>query len=176
MRIARTGHEVSLTVDRNALVITPDGLQPLYLVGDDIPALLRSLADQFTAPGLVTRPGGRPESIVTKSGNITPLQVIEYFYNSGVLREHAPDVEELLSKSIPGYNRQLIADMKRIDQSMLFENGMPVRGIQSRIAEQLGVQNAGSDRRRVLAVLSELTGKYSTTTTAKSPEIAPQAA
>lgn len=176
MRIAKTGCEVSLTVDRGALVITPDGLQPLYLVGDDIPALLRSLADQFTtAPDLVTPGKDWPPGIVTKSSNVTPLQVIEYFYNSDVLREHAPDVEELLSKSIPGYNRQLIADMKRIDQSMLFENGMPVRGIQSRIAEQLGVQNAGSDRRRVLAVLSELTGKYSTTT-AKSPEIAPQAA
>lgn len=158
---------VNLKVVDRMLIITPEGKSPLALVGDDLPAVLRSLADQLVTPGK-DWPG------VTKLP--TPLEVIEYFYRSDVLREHAADVEELLSGFIPGYNRQLIADLKQVDKSQLFEAGKPVAGIQSRIAEMLNIPNAGqSNRRRILAVLSELTGKYSTTT-AKSPEIASQAA
>jgi hypothetical protein len=163
--------EVGLSIVGSSLCIWPAGLSKAYIQGDskiELARLLRSLADE-----LVTEPAGHQVPAVTKLP--TPLEVIEYFYQSDVLREHATDVEELLSGFIPGYNRQLIADMKRVDQYLLFDNGKPVKGVQSRIAEMLGVQNAGNDRRRVLAVLSELTGKYSTTT-AKTPEIAPQAA
>jgi len=142
------------------LKIQPAGKQPAYLVCDspvELSRLLITLADQLVTPAS-TWPAGS----VTKLP--TPLEVIEYFYQSDVLREHAADVEELLSGFIPGYNRQLIADMKAINPDLLMVDGKPVVGVQSRIAEALNITNAGqANRKRILAVFTELTNKYSTT-------------
>lgn len=153
--------EVGLSIVGSSLCIWPAGLSKAYLVFDnpaEMASLLRSLADQLVTPGSTWL-----ASSVTKPP--TPLEVIEYFYQSDVLREHAADVEELLSGFIPGYNRQLIADMKAINPEALMVGGKPVAGIQSRIAEALNITNAGqANRKRILAVFTELTNKYSTTT------------
>lgn len=156
----------TLSIQNRALKIQPDGKQPAYVVCDNLDELadlLRSLADQ-----LVTERADQVKTGVTKNAHhpweLTPLQVIEYFYNSEDLREHAADVEEVLSKFIPGYNRQLIADMKMVNPDVLMVDGKPVVGIQSRIAEALNITNAGqANRKRILAVFTELTNKYSTT-------------
>jgi hypothetical protein len=163
-----------------ALLIRPKDKQPAFLYCDTVSLAneLRLLADQLNPPmplpQLVTKRAGQALPGVTKM--LTPLEVIEYFYQSEDLREHAEDVEEALSKLIPGYNRQLIADLRNVDPKLLFEDGQPVKGIQSRIGEMLNIPNAGQgNRRRIQAILAELLNKYSTTTL-KTPENATKAA
>lgn len=163
-----------------ALLIRPKDRPPALLYADTAALAdeLRALADQLNPPKpipqLVTAGSSSRKPGVTKM--LTPLEVIEYFYRSKYLREYAEEVEETLSKYIPGYNRQLVQDMRQIDPALLFENGSPVYGIQSRIAEMLNIPNAGqANRKRILAIMAELTDKYSTTTL-KSPENGLQAA
>ena len=160
-----------------ALVIRPNGQQPALLCGNKtaLALTLRELADQLDAPAVVTSGNAAVLPGVTKMPP-TPAEVIEYFYTSPYLAEYAADVEETLSKMIPNYNRQLLADLRAINPALLFENGKPVKGIQSRIGEMLNIPNAGqANRSRILAIVSELTRKYSTTTL-KTPENGAQAA
>jgi len=102
---------------------------------------------------------------------ITPQMVIQYFEQSPILQEIAPDVRAVLSGLITGGESQtgpapqLTADLETIQSFFSFSDlfnpdGSPIRGIQSRIAEALGISNAGTSyRKRIMAVLEALTEK-----------------
>jgi len=91
---------------------------------------------------------------------VTPLETIEKFKSSEVLGTLAGDVETAL--------RGMVGDADQVRQALdindLFDSqGHPIRGAQSRIAEVLGITNAGAYRPRILKILKTLQSEYSTT-------------
>lgn len=98
---------------------------------------------------------------------MTPHEVIQYFYQSPVLASMAEDVDKVLSQLVapvaPMSDLEIV--QSQLDINDLFYNGSPIRGAQSRIADALGVPNAGSYRSRIVKVLSTLAKRNSTTAT-----------
>ena len=102
---------------------------------------------------------------------ITPEQVIDFFYNSPNLVGIAPDVEAVLSRAGGASSGDVRAVKASLDVNVLFNaSGEAVRGAQSRIAEVLGIVNAGAHRKRVLSVLRVLQREINSTTTQESAE------
>ena len=79
----------------------------------------------------------------------------------------AKDVELALGQMVTPEAQKSDLDIvtSKIDVDDLFFDGVPIRGAQARIAQAMGVPNAGVYRKRVLKVLSQLAEINSTTTT-----------
>ena len=148
------------------ILISAPGRNPLAVKGqpDHLAATLYALADR-----IVSQPHPHPterwqskrdlEPIVQ---DLTPQQVIAYFQQSPVLRSMAADVEAVLS----GLETDLELVQQKIEPSTLFtEDGSIIRGAQSRIAEALGIPNAGqTNRKRIKAILADLALSRNSTT------------
>ena len=95
--------------------------------------------------------------------DISPETMIEIFYTTPSLSFVARDFEAFIVEHF-NLNPDVLTVRRRLDVAGLFgPDGKPVRGAQSRVAEALGVTNAGGHRKRIRAVLAELQNKYSTT-------------
>jgi len=153
-----------------ALLFNPNGQKPIGIYADrkNLAQQLRSLADRLDPPQSKQIEQPKAEQITPaddtpmhlKKGQFptTPAEVISYFYNSPVLAGIAPDVEASLKPYVDAYMPSDVdLVMKRINPSDLFdEDGKPVWGAQSQIANALGISNAGSHRGRILSVLTRL--------------------
>lgn len=109
----------------------------------------------------------KPVRELAKYKDLSPKEVIEYFYQSPVLVSMAKDVELALSQFVTPEAEKSDLDIvtSKIDTDDLFFDGVPIRGAQARIAQALSVPNAGVYHKRVLKVLSQLVELNSTTTT-----------
>ena len=103
---------------------------------------------------------------------VTPAWVIAYFEQSPVLSVYAADVRASLKHLVeadPGEPvDQLASDVAACRfqaQKILNYDGTVQYGAQTRIAEILGVANAGSYRQRITAVIEALQREQTTTTT-----------
>ena len=117
---------------------------------------------------MVTPGAVASSNAVTK---VTPAQVTEYFRSSPELSSLADDVEQVMNEIDPVDQLRLDVEAVLADYELsdLFgDDNQPVYGAQSKVAQSLGVPNAGSYRARIMSVLLELRRKISTTT-AKKP-------
>lgn len=104
--------------------------------------------------------------------DIPPEQMIDIFYNTPSLAPVAAEFEAIVCR-LKNINPDVIAVSRALDVATLFAGGQIIRGAQSRIAEALGISNAGqSNRQRIVSVLQSL--KNSTTT--EKSQIAEKAA
>lgn len=88
--------------------------------------------------------------------NITPETMVNIFYNTPSLAAIAPDFESMICQ-LTGTNPDVITVQRKIETPLIDSRGNIVRGAQSRVAEALGIPNAGqSNRRRIDAVLTTL--------------------
>lgn len=112
-----------------------------------------------------------PEAGFITQRDVTPLETIEKFQASEALTALAGDVESALGN--------LVSDAERVKKvldpaglaDLFTEHGRPVRGAQARIAEALGLKNAGADRHRILKTLQTLQREQlsKSTTTGQKP-------
>ena len=94
---------------------------------------------------------------------ISPETMIEIFYATPSLSFVARDFEAFIIEHF-NLNPDVLTVRRKLSIEDLFgPDGKPVRGAQTRIAEALGVTNAGGHRKRIQAVLAELQNKHSTT-------------
>lgn len=104
---------------------------------------------------------------------LTPQMVIDWFKTRPALRAHAADVEQVLAPLVLDQDSDaadpLDQDLAAVAHLELVQDGQLVYGAQARIAEALGIPNAGSHRKRVLAVAELLLLAKSTTTTTPAP-------
>lgn len=140
-----------------------DGREPAPLVsaGDD------QVSSSVTK--LVSAGGDISDQAVT---NMTPTQVAEYFRRSSDLAIMADDVAEALAGQIAGdqVSQDVAAVLAMCDLADLTDDRGAIRGAQSRIAECLGVPNAGSYRPRIQAVIAQLVARRNSTTTGQNPQ------
>lgn len=169
---------------------TEAGVITAYAPRETMVAKLQEALTMFQSPqeNMATKPGRQPGCSVTNSNphhiinyrgvpldDIEPETMIEIFYATPSLSFVAPDFEAFILSYL-NLNPDVVRVERALDVDDLFDSyGVAVRGAQSRIAEVLGISNAGSHRKRILAVLRQLANKYSTTTR-KSPEKARRAA
>lgn len=103
--------------------------------------------------------------------DLTPAEVVAYFYQSPVLASMAEDVKAALENcdSETTHVSDIEIIKRNIDPRDLFVEGKPIWGAQKRIAEILQIPNAGSYRRNrilpALALLQQQLSTNSTTTT-----------
>lgn len=126
------------------------------------------------APGeavttLVSAGDDQVSSIVT---NVTPADVVSYFQQSPALASLAGDVAKTLAGQIAGdqVNQDMAAVMASYNLEDLVHAEGAMRGAQSRIAEVLGIPNAGSYRPRIQAVIAQLVARRNSTTTGQNPQ------
>lgn len=157
---------------------TDDGLKGIEIHGDArvLRRLFLNLANQLNT----TTPAGQRKFEQRQRLNpdatdwdwLTPAMVVAYFEQSDVLRPHAADVRDALRYLVTPAQEQaaqaeaqantLGDDLELIRQhyaieELIDEDGTPAWGAQTRIAEALGISNAGaSNRRRIKAALYEL--------------------
>ncbi len=88
--------------------------------------------------------------------NVSPETMVNIFYNTPSLAAIAPDFESMICQ-LTGTNPDVIAVKRTTTTPLIDQQGNIVRGAQSRVAEALGIPNAGqSNRRRIDAVLTTL--------------------
>lgn len=114
---------------------------------------------------------------------ITPTMLREKFANTPALHPHLKDVEEFIKGYFfvdqeESFER---SDIERVlakwkPESLFNSNGEPLRGAQTRVANALGITNAGSYRQRIMNVLEQLEGQFYSTTTQKAAKTAENAA
>lgn len=91
---------------------------------------------------------------------VTPAETVQKFQASDILSPLAGEVETVLAGMLGDAERV----RAQLDPAALFDRqGLPIRGAQARIAEALGVENAGAYRRRILDTLQTLQRENSTT-------------
>lgn len=156
-----------------ALVIVASGQRPIALLGDknELRAALYDLADQIDTSAPVTAKlpvPDNPRHILNYRhiplDDISPAEMIEIFRATPSLAFIADEFAKMIESLFGGTSLDVQRVENIIDARNLFNaNGRPVRGAQSRIADALGIKNAGSYRTRIQAVLRELGEKYSTT-------------
>jgi hypothetical protein len=160
--------------DVAALVVVPNGQRPIAILGDkeELRTALYNLADQIDPDkspslGALVVPDN-PRHIANYRhkplDDINPAEMIEIFRATPSLASIADEFARLIEGLFGGASLDVQRVENVIDARELFRDGRPVRGAQSRVAQALGVRNAGSYRTRIQAVLAALRDKYSTTT------------
>lgn len=148
----------------NYIRCLPQGGQPVTLYGNykDIRTLLETLLNQV-GPELRQNKYVIDNTVTT----ITPQEVIDYFRNSPVLSYLADDVAAALLPGLGSLEAQTDLELvvSKLNLTELFdEHGKPAWGMQTKIADALGVRNAGANRAKILKVAAQLAKIYSTST------------
>jgi len=140
-----------------------DGIEPAPMVSAGFGA------ERDPVTKLASRPMTPAEDPVT---NVTPADVVTYFRQSPDLAILADDVETALAGDLARdqVSQDVAAVLANCDLADLTDAGGAIRGAQSRIAEALGIPNAGSYRRRIAAVIAQLVARSNSTTTGQNPQ------
>ena len=141
---------------------TADNLRGFEIRGDAriLGQLLKDLLARLNPPPQI-KISKRLQATAPDWAWLTPEMVIDKFRQSEILRPLLPEVIAAL-KNHPLVDRPggLAADLDRVRErcsGLIGPAGRPVWGAQSRVAEALGISNAGqANRERIKRVLEEL--------------------